>query len=73
MNDILKTRVYKVHSLFDFSPNIYSIQENERRRDPQIVRLNFNWRFGKFDVSLFKRKNLKADQEGIQNGLQGIQ
>ena len=27
------------------------------RRDPQIVRLNLNWRFGKFDVSLFKRKN----------------
>jgi outer membrane receptor protein involved in Fe transport len=49
MNDFLKTRVYKVHSRSDFSPNIYSIQVNERRRDPQIVRLNFNWRFGKFD------------------------
>ena len=73
MNDFLKTRVYKVHSRSDFSPNIYSVQENERRRDPQIVRLNFNWRFGKFDVSLFKRKNLKADQEGLQNSLQGIQ
>lgn len=73
MNDFLKTRVYKVHSRSDFSPNIYSIQLNERRRDPQIVRLNFNWRFGKFDVSLFKRKNLKADQEGLQNGMQGIQ
>jgi len=73
MNDFLKTRVYKVHSRSDFSPNIYSVQENERRRDPQIVRLNFNWRFGKFDVSLFKRKNLKADQEGLQNGMQGIQ
>jgi outer membrane receptor protein involved in Fe transport len=73
MNDFLKTRVYKVHSRSDFSPNIYSIQVNERRRDPQIVRLNFNWRFGKFDVSLFKRKNLKADQEGLQNGMQGIQ
>ncbi|MDP4284255.1 MAG: TonB-dependent receptor [Bacteroidota bacterium] len=73
MNDFLKTRVYKVHSRSDFSSTIYSIQENERRRDPQIVRLNFNWRFGKFDVSLFKRKNQNADQEGLQNGMQGIQ
>lgn len=73
MNDILRTKVYKVHSRVDFSNTIYSTQENERRRDPQIVRLNLNWRFGKFDVSLFKRKNLKADQEGMQSGMEGIQ
>jgi len=73
MNDILRTKVYKVHSRADFSNTVYSIQENERRRDPQIVRLNLNWRFGKFDVSLFKRKNLKAEQEGLQNGMEGIQ
>ncbi len=73
MNDIFRTRVYKVHSEAQFSPTVYSVQDNIRIRDPQIVRLNFNWRFGKFDVSLFKRKNLKADQEGIQNGMQGVQ
>jgi outer membrane receptor protein involved in Fe transport len=73
MNDIFRTRVYKIHSRADFSKTIYSIQENERRRDPQLVRLSLNWRFGKFDVSLFKRKNLKAEQEGMQNGMQGVQ
>lgn len=72
MNDIFATRVYRTHSRSDFSKTIYSIQENERFRDPQIVRLNLNWRFGKFDVSLFKRKNMKAEQEGMQNGMQGV-
>ena len=68
VNDIFKTRVYSTHS-----ESIYFIQDNIRRRDPQVARLNFNWRFGKFDVSLFKRKNLKGEQEGMQNGMQGIQ
>jgi len=68
LNDIFKTRVYSTHS-----ESIYFIQDNIRRRDPQVARLNFNWRFGKFDVSLFKRKNLKGEQEGMQNGMQGIQ
>jgi outer membrane receptor protein involved in Fe transport len=72
MNDIFRTRVYRTHSTSNFSSTVYSTQDNERRRDPQMVRLNFNWRFGKFDVSLFKRKNLKGEQEGIQNGMQGV-
>ena len=72
MNDIFRTRVYRTHSTSNFSSTVYSTQDNERRRDPQIVRLNFNWRFGKFDVSLFKRKNLKGEQEGMQNGMQGV-
>lgn len=72
MNDIFRTRLYRTHSQSNFSSTVYSIQDNERRRDPQMLRLNFNWRFGKFDVSLFKRKNLKAEQEGMQNGMQGI-
>jgi hypothetical protein len=33
----------------------------ERQRDPQRVRLNVSWRFGKMDVSLFKRKNMNQD------------
>jgi hypothetical protein len=37
------------------------------------VRLNFNWRFGKFDVALFKRKNLKGDMENLQNMQSGAQ
>ncbi|MEO6221561.1 MAG: outer membrane beta-barrel family protein [Ginsengibacter sp.] len=72
INDIFRTKIYRTHSESNFSKTVYSTQNNERLRDPQIVRLNFNWRFGKFDVSLFKRKNLKGEQEGIQNGMQGV-
>lgn len=73
MNDILRTKEYRTHSRNDFSNNIYTVQDNYRSRDPQIIRVNLNWRFGKFDVSLFKRKNLKAEQEGMQSGMEGIQ
>jgi outer membrane receptor protein involved in Fe transport len=72
MNDIFRTRLYDVHSKSNISPTVYTIQETERRRDPQMVRLNFSYRFGKMDVSLFKRKNLKGEQEGMQNGMQGV-
>lgn len=72
MNDIFRTKIYRTHAESNFSKTVYTIQDNERRRDPQIVRLNFNWRFGKFDVSLFKRKNVKGEQEGMQNGMQGV-
>ena len=74
VNDVLRTRVYKTHSESgDIKSYLFSVQENERRRDPQQFRLSFGYRFGKFDVSLFKRKNLKGEAEGMQNGMQGIQ
>jgi outer membrane receptor protein involved in Fe transport len=66
-SDIFRTRKYSVHS-----EAIGFIQDDWRRRDPQIVRLNFSYRFGKFDVALFKRKNLRGEQEGMQNGMQGM-
>lgn len=59
MNDFLRTQLFKTYSESD-----YFKQYSERRRDPQILRLNINYRFGKFDASLFKRKNTKADQGG---------
>ena len=68
MNDIFRTRKSDIHS-----ESTYFIQDAVRRRDAQIVRLNFNYRFGKFDVSLFKRKNMRGEQEGIQSGMQGVQ
>lgn len=72
MNDFLRTKVYRVHSRADFSNTIYSIQENERRRDPQVLRLNLNWRFGKMDASLFKRKNMRSEQDSMQGGMEGM-
>ena len=65
VNDIFRTRLNSVHS-----ESAFFVQDTDRRRDPQVARLNFNWRFGKIDVSLFKRKNTKIDTEGMQ-GLGG--
>lgn len=59
MNDIFRTEVYSTHSESSFL-----VQNSIRRRDPQVLRLNFSYRFGKFDASLFKRKNNKTDQSG---------
>ena len=65
INDIFRTRLSDVHS-----ETAGYIQDVVRRRDAQIVRLNFSWRFGKLDASLFKRKNNKqADpNSGIDMG-----
>lgn len=59
INDIFRTRRSDVHSE---SP--YFTQDVFRRRDPQVLRLNFNWRFGKFDPNLFKRKNNRSPDNG---------
>lgn len=59
INDIFRTKVYDVHS-----ESAIFIQDAFRRRDPQVVRINFSWRFGKFDANLFKRKNMKSDGGG---------
>ena len=66
-SDIFRTRLNST-----YSSSLYFEQNYDRRRDPQVFRLNFNWRFGKIDVSLFKRKNLKGEMENMQNTQQGI-
>lgn len=62
VNDLFKTRKY---SYYSESANF--TQTVDRRRDAQVFRLNFTYRFGKMDVSLFKRKNNKSDQENLQD------
>jgi outer membrane receptor protein involved in Fe transport len=66
-SDIFRSKIYATHA---DGPSF--MQDNERRRDPQFVRLNFNWRFGKIDVSLFKKKNMKGEMENMQNAQQGM-
>jgi outer membrane receptor protein involved in Fe transport len=68
INDIFRTKLNG-----NFTQSIFFMQDVSRRRDPQVVRLNFNWRFGKFDVALFKRKNIKGEMENMQNTMQGMQ
>jgi outer membrane receptor protein involved in Fe transport len=58
MNDIFATHTYTETNAFYFN------QTTDRLRDPQVFRLNFSYKFGKQDFSLFKRKNTKADQSG---------
>ncbi|MBO9596106.1 MAG: TonB-dependent receptor [Niabella sp.] len=67
VNDLFKTRksdIYTSSGFFD--------QHQVRTRDQQFFRLNFAYRFGKFDTSLFKRKNMKGEQESMQSGMQGM-
>jgi outer membrane receptor protein involved in Fe transport len=66
MNDVFRSRIYDVSTSSDFFE-----QTLRRRRDPRIVRLQFNWRFGKVDTNLFRRKNLKGEMEGMSEGMSG--
>lgn len=68
INDIFRTNIYDQYSS---APGFE--QNTWRLRDPQVVRLNFSWRFGKFDTSLFKRKNMKGDMQNMQNVNEGVQ
>ena len=63
-NDIFRTHTNTYTAFTGFE------QQTDRMRDPQIVRLNLNYRFGKVDVSLFKRKNTKADNGGGMDMMQ---
>jgi outer membrane receptor protein involved in Fe transport len=65
MNDVFKTKVYG-----SYSESQYFTQTNSRRRDWQVFRLNFNYRFGKIDASIFKRKNVRSGSDGMQEGMQ---
>ena len=62
MNDIFRTALFKTYSAS--TGDIAFNQITERRRDPQILRVNFSYRFGKIDTELFKRKNTKQDTNG---------
>lgn len=63
MQDIFRSR-----RTGSFTESDYFTQETWRRRDPQLVKLNFSYRFGKFDVSLFRRKNTRMETEGMEGG-----
>lgn len=60
IQDIFRSRQTGTHTESE-----YFIQDFWRIRNPQFVRLNFSYRFGKMDASLFKRKNMKMNTEGM--------
>lgn len=65
ISDIFRTRKNE-----QYSESAYFIQDYSRLRDPQMIRLNLSWRFGKIDAQLFKRKNAG---HGDQDAMQGMQ
>ncbi len=67
VRDIFRTDINEVYT---YTP--YFDQRSIRRRDQQFFRLSFAYRFGKFDQSLFKRKNTRSEQEGMQSGMEGM-
>lgn len=64
VNDIFKTR-----KTDQYSESSYFIQNYERIRDPQMFRVNFAYKFGKMDMSLFKRK-VNSNTSGATEGMQ---
>ena len=60
IRDIFRTRQNGTYTASQFF-----IQDTWRIRDPQVARLNFSYRFGKMDSSLFKRKNTRDGTEGM--------
>ena len=62
VTDIFKTRINSQYSSSDYFTQTYS-----RLRDPQMVKLNFAYRFGKLDASLFKRKSNGGDSNATES------
>ncbi len=67
VNDIFSSRKTDQYVISD-----YYIQNSHRLGDVPMVRLNFTYRFGQMDMSLFKRKNMKGESEGAQSSMQGM-
>ena len=61
LNDVFRSR-----RTGSFSETLTFIQDAWRLRNPQMLRVNFSYRFGKPDTSLFKRKNMKRNSAGSE-------
>jgi outer membrane receptor protein involved in Fe transport len=55
--------IFRSRKQDQYTYSTYFTQEYDRLRNPQMVRLNVSWSFGKVDVSLFKRKNTNVQSE----------
>ena len=67
VNDIFGTRKFRQHT-----ENTEFVQDYSRLTNPTMFRLNFNYRFGKMDADLFRRKNIKGQMEGMQDATQNM-
>ncbi|WP_343743793.1 outer membrane beta-barrel protein [Chitinophaga sp.] len=62
--------IFRSRKMDQYSESIYFTQYYNRLRDPQMIRLNFAYRFGKVDMTLFKRKNMAGGMQGMQEVVQ---
>lgn len=67
VSDIFRTR-----RMDQYSSSQFFIIETHRMGDVPMFRLNLSFRFGQMDMSLLKRKNMKAEMEGTQGAMQGM-
>ncbi|WP_257088759.1 outer membrane beta-barrel family protein [Sphingobacterium sp. E70] len=61
VNDIFRTRGNTIISSGD---GFY--QEYYRLSNPQLVKLNLSYRFGKMDMNMFKKNKNQNSMEGMQ-------
>ncbi|HMQ46376.1 MAG TPA: outer membrane beta-barrel protein [Saprospiraceae bacterium] len=59
MQDVFASREMGSYTVTDFFT-----QDTYRLMNPQMVRLNFSYRFGKMDTALFTRKNNRVNMQG---------
>lgn len=59
MRDVFATR-----RTGTYTESSFFIQDSWRIRNPQVVSVNFSYRFGKPDISIFKRKNNNINMQG---------
>ena len=59
MRDVFRSRETGTYTGTEFF-----IQDTWRIRNPQVISVNFSYRFGKPDASLFKRKNNNVNMQG---------
>jgi ferric enterobactin receptor len=57
-NDIFRSRTQDQYTYSD-----YFVQEYNRLRDPQMLRLNLTYNFGKLETNLFEKKNDNVQME----------
>lgn len=65
ISDIFATRKSDQYSYSE-----YFEQHYYRLNNPQMFRINFSYRFGKMDASLFKRQNMKSQGDGMSGAAQ---
>ncbi|CAL1519571.1 TonB-dependent receptor domain-containing protein [Chitinophaga sp. MM2321] len=67
LSDIFNTRQYELNQA---TPEF--VQDYIRKRESRILKLNFSYRFGKFDASLFKKKKTQSNDMQMGDQMQSF-